>query len=268
MPDFISKLNSTLSSLYTSIENDGCNLLNELCDIDTNIFSKRPLKIFYNSQNFKSISLIINTIVIGIVFYYFFKLVLSLYKSSYIKNIHLFIIHTLVITILSLNSLYICKEFVSLNSQLTDVIESVLEDISGEKIDYSFLTQKEDTIEGFLKLQKKLSLKGMSESIICTLIISLIIIYSIRYIAVVLCIILSPFGILAFITPETTRVGKMWIRILSTCLIIQIINKFIIYILVSFNGTDNFSGAIVIGGLILMYKLNKNIVERGYIWKE
>lgn len=268
MPSIISKLNSTLSSLYSSIQTEGCKVLNELCDIDSSIFSKSPIKDFYNSQNFKIISIIINTIIVSLVFIYFFKVVFSLYKTKYIRSIHLFILKLLLLAILSLNSLYICKEVVSINSMFTEAISITLEDISGEKMNYDFLTTKVSTIEDFLKLEKKISLKGMGESIICTMILSLIIIYALRYVAIVLCVLLSPFATLSLAIPETSKFGKMWIRIFGTCLVIQILNKFIIYILVSFNGTDNVSGAIVIGGLLFMYKLNKNIMDRGYIWKE
>ena len=259
MNEAIKNINSILNKFYSSIESNGYKLLNDIADIDEDIFSKQPLKTIYSDKCIEYINLVINTLVFAFILYYFFKLVISLYSSNEVSNIYIFLSKVILVFIISKNSYSLCKGIVEINYKFTQVIEQIFEDVTDKKINYDFLNKKADTLEEFFELEDKINIKGIGESLICLFILNMIVILSVRYVIVILCIILSPFAILLYINKETRFLFIMWIKLLVFNLLVQIINKFILFIPIISNGKDYLSTSILIGSLLIIYKLNKNM---------
>ena len=73
MENFLDNISSILNVFYSSIKTEGYKFIDNISTITTDIFQKEPLKSIYINKNMNSFSLIISTIVSGIILYYVFK---------------------------------------------------------------------------------------------------------------------------------------------------------------------------------------------------
>ena len=257
MNDIISNFNTITNKLYSSIKTEGYQMLDEISNIDTSIFEKEPLKTLYSKDNIDNLMLIISCFIIAIIIYYAIKCLINLYSDTSIENIYFFIIKIIVISILSLNSFTICKKIININYLFCDTISCFLEEISGKKLDYEFLDENISNLEEFFKSVDKVSINGIKDSIICTYIISLIIFFSIRYVTILLCIIFSPIAFFSLILSSKKFLFYTWEKIFLVNLIIQGVNKIIIFIPVVSKSEKEIYSSILIGSAFIMFKLNK-----------
>ncbi len=259
MENIICNFNNIINKFYLSIKSDGNKIISNISDIDDNIFKRQPLKLLYSENSIKILIILIHAIISAVILYYAFKCILSLYSSASIQNIYLFIIKLIIITIFSSNSFYICKEIVNFNYMISVYTEEFLEEISSEKIDYSFLEDNISTLDDFFKSLDKVGINGFKDLIICSYIIYSIIFLSIRYVVVILCIIFSPFTIISLISYKTKFIFEYWIKLFAISLGIQIINKIIIFIPIVSKDEKDFYIATLLGSIFVLYKINKSI---------
>ncbi len=261
MENTINNLNNIISKFYLSIKSDGYTIISNISDININIFNKQPLKLLYLEGNFKILMILVNVFIFAIVFYYAFKCILSLYSSTNIQNIYLFIIKLIIISILSINSFNICKEIIKFNYFISSFVQEFLEEISNEKMEYIFLEDNISSLDDFFKKADKVSLNGIKDLIVCSYIIFLIIFLSIRYVIILLCVIFSPFVFICLINDKTRVIFDYWIKIFTLNLSIQTINKVLIFIPIISKNENDIYFAILIGSILIMYKINKYIGE-------
>lgn len=259
MNDVVSNLNNLLNKIYSSVENEGYEILEKISDINIDIFSKQPLNLIFLDKNVQYINLFINTIAFGFIIYYLIKMVLSLYSDNLVQNIYYFIVKVILIIIISRNSYHICEQIVNINSTATSIVESFLEEIADKEINYKFLKNKITTLEDVFKLEDKVSMNGLNEAIICIFIVSMTLIFSVRYVLVNICIILSPFCILMLLSKETTKIFVFWIKLFISNLLVQVINKIILFMPIVIDQKDELFGVILIGSIVLLYNVNKYI---------
>lgn len=188
----LSSFNSAVEKLSLNLKREGYLLINNIEEINSDIFKIKPLKLLCLDENIEILSIIINAVISAIVMYLAIKCILSLYSNAYIENIYFFLIKIIIISILSLNSFNICKEIININAMLTDITNSFLEEMSGSKIDYKFLEENISNLDEFFKQANKIGLNGIKDVVFCSYIIFLIVFLSIRYVVVILCIITSP----------------------------------------------------------------------------
>lgn len=254
MEKILDDLNNILNIFYSSIKSQGYDFINKISIISPEIFEKEPLKSIFISKNFNNMILILNVIISGIILYYVFKSIISLYSSTSINNIYYFIIKIIIISIISSNSLYICKEVININYVFSDTIKTFLEEVSNKKIDYSFLEDNISTLDDFFNLADKGGINGLKDMIICIYILALIIFFSIRYVVINLCIIISPFIFLCLVSNKSKFIFYFWLKIFVFNLIIQIVNYIVIYVPVVSKKEDVYI-PILIGSVIIMFKI-------------
>lgn len=259
MDNVINNLNTILNKLYSSIKNDGYNILDNISDIDESIFEKEPIKSLYQGKNMDNFLLMINIIISAVIIYYAFKSILSLYGDTSIENIYFFVIKIIIVSILSFNSFSICKQIVNINYLITESVESILEEVSDKEISYNFLEGNISNLDDFFKTTDKIGINGIKDSIVCAYIVSMIIFFSIRYVIILVCIILSPFAFLSIVFSKKRFLFNLWKKVFISNLSIQIINKIIIFIpTISINEKD-VCLPILIGTVFIIYKINKII---------
>lgn len=254
MENILDNLNNILNIFYSSIKSQGYDFINKISIISPKIFEKEPLKSIFISKNLNNMILILNVIISGVVLYYVFKSIISLYSSTSINNIYYFVIKIIMISIISSNSLYICKEIININYMLSDTTKTFLEEVSNKKIDYSFLEDNISTLDDFFNLADKGGINGLKDMLICIYILALVIFFSIRYVVVNLCIIISPFVFLCLINDKSKSIFYFWAKILVFNLLIQIVNYIVIYIPVVSQKEDVYI-PILIGSIIVMFKI-------------
>ncbi len=267
MNKFFNFINSFCGKLYLSIENEGFELLEKIGNINEDIFDIAPLNIIFSDELKQIVFLFTIFIIFLFLCFYSLKLILFLYKDNLSVSIYHFILRIVIVGIICTNSFQICKEIVIINSNITDAIDLLSNEFIKEKIEFINLKENVDTIEDFLKLQDKINIKGIGESIICAFILGMLVLFSVRYVIIILCIILSPFCIIFSLSRRTDKIFIFWIKLFISNLLIQNINKIMLFLVVVSKKEKEITGTIVIGVIILMYKLNKKVGDIIF-WKE
>ncbi|MBO5477948.1 MAG: hypothetical protein J6A15_09400 [Clostridia bacterium] len=267
MNDFLSKIIKNFKSTYTLIENETLSLIEKISDINTDVFLVDPLKSFYTDDNISILKVIILSIVFGIILYKVGKNSFALYNEGEITSLYYLIIKTIVVVIISLNSNYILKEIIHINYMFTEVIDSFFSQIADKEIQYTSLIKQISNIEEFLNDQYKINIKDSSKFISCFLMISILLVFSIRYVFVILFIILFPFLITLILFDKGEYYFSKLFEFFMFNLLIQSINKVIIFVPI-ISKKEELYEIILIGSLIVLYKLNKMIINIGDIWKK
>ena len=97
--------------------------------------------------------------------------------------------------------------------------------------------------------------------------ISILLVFSIRYVFVILFIILFPFLITLILFDKGEYYFSKLFEFFMFNLLIQSINKVIIFVPI-ISKKEELYEIILIGSLIVLYKLNKMIINIGDIWKK
>lgn len=266
MNELISNVIKNFKNSYTLIESESLKLIDKIADIDTDILSYEPLKSFYNKDNLSVLNLIIFSMVFGIILYKFGKMILYLYNNCDWNYMSQIVIKAILILLISTNSNYIIKEIINLNFLFTETIESLFKDVSGEEICYDTLPKQVSTLEEFLNDRYKINIKDSSKIISCFLIISLLVIFSIRYVLIILSIILFPFLAVLLILDNGKYLFSRFFKFFIFNLLIQNINKAILFIPIASKKEEVYE-LILIGALLVLYNVNKSVINVGDIWK-
>ena len=93
--------------------------------------------------------------------------------------------------------------------------------------------------------------------------LNLLTVYSLRYIMVKIFVLLSPVAILSLSIERTSWVFRMWIKNLSSLLIIQIVVSIVLLILFSMDLTDSevMTKFIYLGGIYALIRTNSFVKE-------
>lgn len=257
MKDIINNINSILGKLYSSIINDGFELLDKITGLNSKMLNTNTLKLF--KDNIDSINAIVMCLFIGLFIFFILKYIISLYSDVYILSIYSLIIRTIIVAIICTNSIYICSTILDIHYELYQGTKKCLEEISKENIQYIFLKEDIKTLEDFFKSTNKIGLKGIKDSILCTYIILLIVSFSCRYIVVILCIILSPFFLMFLISNKTIKYALLWFKTFIIALFLETVNIIIIFIPITSNKDKELYPVILLGSMFIMYKVNKKI---------
>lgn len=257
MKDILNSINEIFGKLYSSIINDGFELLDKITVIDSKILNINTLKVF--KDNIDSINAIVISLLGGICIFFILKYIISLYSDTYVLNIYYLIIRTVIVCIISTNSMYICSTILDIHSELHQGTKKCLENISKEDIEYKFLKEKISTLEDFFKSANKVGIKGIKDSILCTYIILLIVNFSCRYIVIILCVILSPFFLMFLINNKTLKYSILWFKTFIKALLLETINLIIIFIPITSSKDKELYPVILLGSMFVMYKVNKRL---------
>ena len=255
MENIFNNLNDILTVFYSSIKSEGYKFIDNISIISIDIFSKEPLKSLSTGKNINNIILILNAIISGIILYYVFKNIISLYSNTSINNIYYFIVKIIIISIISSNAFDICKEIVDINYFLSDITKSFLEEVSNEKIDYRFLEDNISTLDDFFKFADKRGINGLKDIMVCIFILALVAFFSVRYFIINICIILSPILFLCLISNRSKIYFYIWLKIFVFNLLIQTFNYIIIYIPVVSKKEEDIYIPILIGSIVVMFKI-------------
>lgn len=257
MKDIINNINSIFGKFYSSIVNDGFDLLDKITGLDSKLLNVNTLKLI--KDNINSINAIVISLLGGLCIFFILKYIISIYSDTYVLNIYYLIIRTIIVCIICTNSIYICSTILDIHSQLYQGTIKCLEDISKCNIQYKFLKEDIDTLEDFFKSTNKVGIKGIKDSILCTYIILLVVNFSCRYIVVILCVILSPFSLMFLISDKTIKYTILWFKTFILALFLETINIIIIFIPITSNKDKELYPVILLGSMFVMYKVNKKL---------
>lgn len=257
----IETLNKLFSGLFSSIDNSIYSMLDHITFISENIFKDTLLKSILNP--FSGIIIIANSLLVGFVIYYCFRLMLSYYSGNGIEKPNQFLVKAIICAICINYSLFFCTEIIKINNLISDSFCQLGYNICKKGISFNTLILETNN---FINLENNFnifSFNGLLKSSISIGMINLLFSYSIRYILIKILILLSPFAILSLIMQATSWVFKIWLRTFISLLLLQSFVALILLIIfmINISVTDILSQISYISALFILSKANSYIKE-------
>lgn len=257
----IETLNKLFSGLFSSIDNSIYSMLDHITFISENIFEDKLLKSILNP--FSGIIIIANSLLVGFVIYYCFRLMLSYYSGNGIEKPNQFLVKAIICAICINYSLFFCTKIIKINNLISDSFCQLGYNICKKEISFNTLILETNN---FINLENNFnifSFNGLLKSSISIGMINLLFSYSIRYILIKILILLSPFAILSLIMQATSWVFKIWLRTFISLLLLQSFVALILLIIfmINISVTDILSQISYISALFILSKANSYIKE-------
>lgn len=257
----IETLNKLFSGLFSSIDNSIYSMLDHITFISENIFEDKLLKSILNP--FSGIIIIANSLLVGFIIYYCFRLMLSYYSGNGIEKPNQFLVKAIICAICINYSLFFCTEIIKINNLISDSFCQLGYNICKKEISFNTLILETNN---FIILENNFnifSFNGLLKSSISIGMINLLFSYSIRYILIKILILLSPFAILSLIMQATSWVFKIWLRTFISLLLLQSFVALILLIIfmINISVTDILSQISYISALFILSKANSYIKE-------
>lgn len=259
----IDTINTILSNLFSSIDNNLYSLLDDITFINSEILHDKNFENIFGTSTSNGILLIANSLLLGIILYFAIKYLLSHFTYSQIENPHSFLIKLIICGICMNFSYFLLSQFLDIISNISLAIRNLGADLFNKNICFSELILSINTnISIDTSSLDIFSLDGLIKSIISFSLLNLVFSYSFRYVLIKVFVLISPFAILSNSLTSTSWFFKSWLRNLFSLLFIQIIISIILLILFSIDySSSNFSKFIYIGGIYALIKANSVVKE-------
>ena len=255
----IETINTILQNLFSSIDNNLYEILDDIIFINQDIISDSFFEKILGANSHNGIILICNSLLFGFILYYSIKYLFSHFNYNQIEKPSQFIFKIIIFGICINFSYFFIKEILSFTSNITLAIRGIGEDLFNKNICFSELILEINKSIGisFSSLDV-FSLDGIIKISLSSSLLSLVFTYAFRYIMVKIFILLTPVAFLSLILQNTSWFFKSWIRNLFSLLFIQIIVSLVLLILFSM---DYSSGNLIIkfiyiGAIYALIKVN------------
>ena len=255
----IQTINSIFQTLFSSIDNSLYQTLDELTFIDSSILNNSIFEKIFGLNSSNGLLVIANSLLIGFSLYYAIRLIYSYYMNLQIERPYQFLFKLLIFGIVMNESFIICKQFLELNSFISEAIRSLGSNLFGNELSFSELIRQLNNIVSVNETDFTIfSFDGLMKSFISIGLLNLIFSYSLRYIMVKFFTLLTPFAILSLINQSTSWFFRTWFRTILSLLLQQSFVALILLLIfsVDFSSTDIFSKLICIGGMYALIKIN------------
>lgn len=253
----IETINNIFSQFFSSFDNTIYSVLDDIIFINTDIIDTTFLKIL-GTSSVEGLLLISNSLILGFILYYCFRLLFSHLLGIQVQKPYQFIFKLILYTTLMNYSYFICENIIYINSTISSSIRLLGEILFKTNICFSQLITH---LDSFVTIESKtlniFSIDGFLKTILSISLFNLVLSYSFRYILIKLFIMLAPFAILSLCTPSTSFFFKSWIRAFISALFIQHFVSLILLIIfsVKLNSTI-FTKLTYIGAFYVLIKAN------------
>ena len=255
----IDTINTILGNLFSSIDNNLYNLLDDITFINSSILQDKNFENIFGTSTSNGILLIANSLLLGIILYFSIRYLLSHFTYTKIENPHSFLIKLIICGICMNFSYFLLSQFLDIFSNISLAIRNLGENLFNKNICFSeLILDINNNISINTSSIDIFSLDGLIKGIISASLLNLVFSYSLRYVLIKVFVLITPFAILSNSLYSTSWFFKSWFRNLFSLLFIQIIVSIILLILFSidYSSSNLFSKFIYIGGLYALIKAN------------
>lgn len=233
-------INSLFGNLFSSIDNNVYNILDELAFINPNIIDDDLFKNIFGTNSTHGILLLCNSLLIGFIIFYSVKLFYSHFTFTETERPLQFLFKLIIFAILMNCSFFICEQILNLNSLISLSIREIGENIFNFDISFTELIKKLNTLINIKKDNFNMfSTDGILKAFISIELINLLLTFSLRYILVKIFVLISPFAFLSLISNNSSWFFKSWLRCFFSLLIIQSFVSLILLLTFSINIESN-----------------------------
>lgn len=255
----IQTINSIVQTLFSSIDNNIYQILDELTFIDSSILNDSIFEKLFGTNSSNGILIVANSLLVGFAIYYAIRLIYSYYMNLQIERPYQFIFKLLIFGIVMNGSYTICEQFLQLNSFISEAIRSIGTNFFGCEISFSELIKQLNNVISIGETDFTIfSFDGLLKSFISVGLLNLIFSYSLRYIMVKLFILITPFAILSLTNQSTSWLFKTWFRTILSLLLQQSFISLVLLLIfsVDLSSTNIFSKLLCIGGMYALIRAN------------
>ena len=258
-----STINEMFYKIFSSIDNSIYAVLDDFTFINSDILNDEYFIDIFGLSSRKGILVIANSLILGYLLYYAFKLLLSHLGITQVERPGPFIFKILVCSICMNFSLFICDEIIYLVSLLSSSIRQVGEYLFNNKICFSELISELNSVISINQSLVIFSLDGIIKSLISVGLLNLVITYAVRYVLIKIFVFLSPFAILSLCNKSTSILFNSWIKSFLSLLLVQVFVALILLLIFSlnFSSSNIFSKFILIGAIFILIRANNYIRE-------
>ena len=260
----IDTINTIFQNIFKSIDTNLYKILDELTFIDSDILQDKYFGKILGTSASNGILLIANALLIGFVLYYSSKYLTSNFTFSKIENPVQFIFKLIIFGITMNSSYFIIQQILDINSNISDAIRSIGEDLFSQKICFSnLITSINNNLNMTSEGLNVFSVDGIIKGTTTISLVNLVTIYALRYVIIKIFVLLSPFAILSLCMENTSWFFRLWSRNLFSMLFIQIIVSLILLIMFSidYNTKDLMVKFIYVGGIYALIRANSFVRE-------
>lgn len=255
----IQTINSIFQTLFSSIDNSIYKVLDKLVFIDSDILNHSIFEKIFGTNTSNGLLVIANSLLIGFALYYGIRLLYSYYMNLQIERPYQFIFKLLIFGIVMNCSFSICKQFLELNSFISEAIQSLGRNLFGYDISFSELIHQLNDVLSLEEAEFNIfSFDGLLKGFISFSLFNLIFSYSLRFILVKLFVLLTPFAVLSLINQSTSWFFKTWFRTILSLLLQQSLVSIILLLLfsVDLSSSDILSKLLCVGGMYALIRAN------------
>lgn len=260
----IDTINTIFQNLFKSIDTNLYKILDELIFIDSDILQDKYFGKILGTSASNGVLLIANSLLIGFILYYSSRYLVSNFTFSKIENPVQFIFKLIIFGIAMNSSYFIIQQVLDINSNITNAIRSIGEDLFRQNICFSnLITSINSNLNMTSEGLNVFSVDGIIKGTTTISLINLVTIYALRYVMIKIFVLLSPFAILSLCMGSTAWFFKLWSRNLFSMLFMQIIVSLILLILFSidYNAKDLMVKFIYVGGIYALIRANSFVRE-------
>lgn len=257
----ISTINTLLSSLFSSIDNNLYSILDDIVFIDTDILHDNFISSIFGTSNTIGLLLLSNSLLIGFALFYIIRYAFSHYTSSQTEQPFQFLFKLFIFAALSNSSYFLMEQLININSLISLSIREIGENIFNCNISFSELILKLNNIVSTQENLNIFSIDGLLKSFISINLLNLLFTYSLRYVILKVFVLITPFAIITLINSSTSWFFKSWFKSILSLLLLQSLVSLILLIIFStnFSVTEIMPKIICIGSLYALTKANSYI---------
>ena len=238
--NIIDAINTILGNLFSSIDNNIYNVLDDVTFISSDIIADSYFEKILGTSTSNGILLISNSLLFGFLLYYSLKYLFSHFTYMQIERPSKFIFKAIIFGICVNFSYFFIEEFLNFVSNISLAIRGIGESLFHKNICFSeLILEINNDVSVTSSSLDIFSLEGLLKASLSISLLNLVFTYSFRYVMIKIFILLTPFAILSLILENTSWFFKSWIRNLFSLLFIQIIVAIVLLLLFAMDYSSN-----------------------------
>ena len=238
--NIIDAINTILGNLFSSIDNNIYNVLDDVTFISSDIIADSYFEKILGTSTSNGILLISNSLLFAFLLYYSLKYLFSHFTYMQIERPSQFIFKAIIFGICVNFSYFFIEEFLNFVSNISLAIRGIGESLFHKNICFSeLILEINNDVSVTSSSLDIFSLEGLLKASLSISLLNLVFTYSFRYVMIKIFILLTPFAILSLILENTSWFFKSWIRNLFSLLFIQIIVAIVLLLLFAMDYSSN-----------------------------
>lgn len=260
----IETINTILSNLFASIDNNLYAILDDITFISSDIIYDSYFEKILGTSASNGILLIANSLLLGFALYYSLKYLFSHFTYSQTESPTQFVFKCIIFGLCINFSYFLVEQILDISSYISLAIRGIGENLFNKNICFSELILNINNVISIDTSSLDIfSLDGIIKATLTMSLLNLVFTYSFRYVMIKIFILLTPFAFLSLILQNTSWFFKSWLRNLFSLLFIQIIVSIVLLILFSmdFSSGNLITKFIYIGAIHSLIKANSFVRE-------